>query len=220
MFKPPWLLGHRGEGAGASPPENTIQSFDAALQHGCDGFEFDVRLTRCGCPVVCHDPKVAGVTVSFATKEELPGLLQLEAVLRRYAKRAFLDIELKVPGLESELLVALAANPPEKGHVVSSFLPEVLKALRLRSGIVPLGLICEEASQLAGWRELPVQYVILHHSLARRELFGQIRDAGKLSFVWTVNDRDAMLRFRDWGVDGLISDKTELMVRTFREASN
>ena len=32
--------------------------------------------------------------------------------------------------------------------------------------------------------------------------------------VWTVNDRDAMLRFSGLGVDGIISDQTELLVRT------
>ena len=42
----------------AAVPENTFASFDLALEHGCDGFEFDVRLTGCGRAVVCHDPKV------------------------------------------------------------------------------------------------------------------------------------------------------------------
>ncbi len=217
MCKSPLLLGHRGTGARATPPENTIESFDAALQCGCDGFEFDVRMTGCGCPVICHDPEVAGVTVSLATKEALPGLLRLQHLLSRYAARSFLDIELKVPGLESAILVALAESPPEKGYVVSSFLPKVLEALRLRSAAIPLGLICDKAPQLAPWRELPVQYVILHHSLARRELLREISDAGKTSFVWTVNDRDSMLRFAEWGVDGIISDETELLVRTLKK---
>jgi glycerophosphoryl diester phosphodiesterase len=211
-------MGHRGAGARATPPENTIESFDAALHHGCDGFEFDVRLTGCGCPVICHDPKFAGVTISRANKDQLPGVLRLPDVLRRYA-RSFLDIELKVRALETAILVALAESPPEKGYVVSSFLPEVLKTMRLRSETIPLGLICDKASQLARWRELPVQYVILHHSLARRELLRDIRDAGKTSFIWTVNDRESMLRFAEWSVDGIISDETELMVRTLRAAA-
>ena len=35
-------------------------------------------------------------------------------------------------------------------------------------------------------------------------------------FVWTVNDPEAMLRLAAWGVDGIISDDTELLVRTLR----
>jgi glycerophosphoryl diester phosphodiesterase len=213
---PPLLLGHRGAGAVASPPENTIGSFDAALHNGCDGFEFDVRLAGCGCAVICHDAEVAGVRISDADQRQLGGLPQLEEVIRRYATKSFLDIELKTPGLESTVLVELAANRPEKGYVVSSFLPEVLNALRLRSETVPLGLICSKKSQLALWQDLPVQYVILHHSLVSRELVRKMSDAGKILFVWTVNDRDSMLRFADWGAAGIISDRTELMVRTFR----
>ncbi len=216
MCKSPLLLGHRGTGARANPPENTIESFDAALQHGCDGFEFDVRMTGCGCAVICHDPEFAGVTIARATKGEVSRLLRLPDVLSRYATRSFLDIELKVPGLESALLMALEENPPEKGYVVSSFLPEVLEGLRVRSAKVLLGLICDQPRQLAPWRELPVQYVILHHSLAQREVLGDIKDGGKTSLVWTVNDRDSMLRFAEWGVDGIISDETELLVRTLR----
>jgi hypothetical protein len=42
----PLLLGHRG--ARRAAPENTLAAFDLALQHGCDGFEFDVRRTLDG----------------------------------------------------------------------------------------------------------------------------------------------------------------------------
>jgi glycerophosphoryl diester phosphodiesterase len=50
-------------------------------------------------------------------------------------------------------------------------------------------------------------------------LLRDIHDAGKTSFVWTVNDRESMLRFAEWSVDGIISDETELMVRTLRAAA-
>ena len=45
------------------PREQRFASFDLALKHGFDGFEFDVRLTACGTAVVCHDPKVGGIAV-------------------------------------------------------------------------------------------------------------------------------------------------------------
>jgi hypothetical protein len=31
-----------------------------------------------------------------------------------------------------------------------------------------------------------------------------------------VNDRETMLTLADWGVDGIISDDTELLVHTFK----
>src|ERR1039458_2799906 len=77
----PLLLGHRGARALKSIPENTLASFDQALADGCDGFEFDVRLTEDEEAVVCHDAKVSGYDVSrtLATQASqlprLPGLL-------------------------------------------------------------------------------------------------------------------------------------------------
>lgn len=221
----PMLLGHRGARACASVAENTFASFDLALEQGCEGFEFDVRVTGCGRAVICHDAEVDGITVAKAGCDQLQHLPELGSVLAHYAHRAFLDIELKVKGLESQVLVALNQHVPQRGYVVSSFLPEVLSDLRVRSGSVVLGLICDNRKQLESWRDLPVRYVIPHHSLITPELIAAAHDAGHTLLAWTVNDEASMLRLRGWGVDGIISDDTELLVNTLargatgREAS-
>jgi glycerophosphoryl diester phosphodiesterase len=215
----PLLLGHRGARASRSVAENTLGSFALALEHGCDGFEFDLRLCGSGQAVVCHDAKIRGITVSRASEEQLqlPGL---EQVLALYAGRAFLDIELKVPGLEAELLRALFQHPPQRGYVVSSFLPEIILAVNARNRSIPLGIISERRKQLNRWRDLPVQYVIPHYSLLSKDLVASLRAAGKILFTWTVNNKTSMLRLGEWGVDGIISDNTELLARTFRKASS
>ena len=212
----PLLLGHRGARASAEIPENTFASFDLALKQGCDGFEFDVRLTACGTAVVSHDPKVGGITVARAQAKRLPQLPRLDEVIKGYGQRAFLDIELKVKDLESKVLTALNNFPPAQDYVVSSFLPDVLMDLEARSSTVCIGLICETAAQLARWRDLPVDCVIPHHSLVDRFLVQDIQRAGCKVFVWTVNAGETMLRLADWGVDGIISDDTKLLVRTLK----
>ena len=214
MANLPLLLGHRGARASAGVPENTFASFDLALQHGCGGFEFDVRLAACGTALVCHNPKVGKITVSGAQANQLPQLPRLSQVLQRYGQRAFLDIELKVEDLESRVLEALHEYPPRQGYVVSSFLPEVVTEMEARSASVSIGIICENPSQLARWPELPADYVIAHHSLVDERLVQKVQRAGLKILVWTVNDEEAMRRFARWGVDGLISDETELLVRT------
>jgi glycerophosphoryl diester phosphodiesterase len=214
MARLPLLLGHRGARASTAIPENTFASFDLALEHGCDGFEFDVRLLACGTPVVCHDPKFRKLTIARATAKQLPQLPRLEDVIRRYCERAFLNIELKVTDLESKVLTALGQSPPRIGYVVSSFIPDVVMNLEARSASVSIGIICESAEQLDRWRQLPVDYVIPHHSLVDRMLVQAIHHAGLKILVWTVNDREAMLHFADMGVDGIISDDTQLLVHT------
>jgi glycerophosphoryl diester phosphodiesterase len=213
----PLLLGHRGvRGRDYRVRENTIAAFDLALEHGCDGFEFDVRLAADGRAVVCHNARSAGINILKASSEKLRRLPLLEDVVIRYAERAFLDIELKVPGLESCLLSLLANYVPQRGYVVSSFLPKLLIDLRARHESMPLGLICETRQELRRWPELPIQYVIAKQSLITPKLIADLHSASKDLFAWTVNRRELMLRLRDWGVDGIISDKPDLLVAALR----
>lgn len=47
------VIAHRG--ASGHAPENTLPAFERAAVDGADAFEFDVRLSRDGAPVVMHD---------------------------------------------------------------------------------------------------------------------------------------------------------------------
>jgi glycerophosphoryl diester phosphodiesterase len=210
----PLLLGHRGARALKSIPENTLASFDQALADGCDGFEFDVRLAADGNPVVCHEPQVGEVEIAQGRVEQLAVLPQLQQVLARYQQSAFLDIELKVSGLEKVTTALLQEYSPACGFVVSSFLPEVLKAINAENSGIPLGLICETKAQLRPWSRLPVDYVIPHYKLVDQSLIRQFKDGSKKILVWTVNSSALMQRFANYGVDGIISDNTNLLCRT------
>jgi glycerophosphoryl diester phosphodiesterase len=212
--KSPLLLGHRGARAVKAIPENTVESFDQALADGCDGFEFDVRLTSDGEAVVCHDAESLGVEIARAGVEELPGLPLLKDVFARYQDRAFLDVELKVAGLERITVDLVHQHSFRRGFVISSFLPEVLLAVRAQDSAVPLGLICETKAELGRWREFPVEYVIPHQKLVGPAMIRELKAAGKRILAWTVNSAAAMRRFAEAGVDGIISDDTGRLCRT------
>jgi glycerophosphoryl diester phosphodiesterase len=209
----PLLLGHRGARAVRSIQENSLLSFDRALSDGCDGFEFDVRLTADREAVIWHDEKFKGLPIARSSAEDLSGLARLEQVLERYQQTAFLDIELKVPGLEELILWLLKKHPPERGFVVSSFLPKVLRNLRERRRQLPLGLICETQAELRQWKRIDVEYVIPQYKLVNALLIQKLKAAGKKILVWTVNPVKQMGRFADAGVDGIISDDTELLAK-------
>lgn len=49
----PFVIGHRG--AAARAPENTLASIRMAATLGASWVEFDVRLSRDGCPILFHD---------------------------------------------------------------------------------------------------------------------------------------------------------------------
>ncbi len=212
----PLLLGHRGARAVQAVPENTPASFDLALQHGANGFEFDVRRTADGRAVICHDPHRSGKEIIRTNRDSLAELPLLEEVLARYGRTAFLDIELKVVGLEEAVLASLKQYSPQAGYVLSSFLPQVVQQIHKLDEVVPLGFICDKPADFKRWKHLPISHVMPHYKLLRKDLVREIHDSGIKIFVWTVNQRNDMLRLRDWGVDAIISDDTELLVRTLR----
>ena len=73
----PLIVAHRGDSANF--PENTRVAFDAALKAGVDGIELDVRLSRDGVPLICHDDTLArmgGTTRSLRVQSAV----QIQAV--------------------------------------------------------------------------------------------------------------------------------------------
>lgn len=215
----PLLLGHRGARAARHIPENTLASFELSLQHGCDGFEFDVRGSSDGIAVICHDPVSRGLEIEKMPAKVL-ALPTLQDVLRQFASRAFLDIELKVGALEAQTIAALREHPPQKGYVISSFQPDVLTAVHELAPHVPLGLLFDRREQISmeGRASSPAKllaaWMIPHIDLIDRKLTDRFHAAGKKVMVWTANRAEQMRQFADWGVDAIISDETEVMVRS------
>ena len=95
-------VGHKG--ADHVAPGNTRESFEAALEHGVDMIEFDVLRLRDGRLVLAHDYKDAA--------KRTP--LTLDEGLDLFAGEAYagveLDVDLKLPGYEREVVEGLRAR--------------------------------------------------------------------------------------------------------------
>ena len=226
----PLLFGHRGarpisryglkDKAARVPPENTIPSFEYALAQGVDGFEFDVRLTGDQRLVICHDAWVGSRNVSASSLRSLcsSGSLFccLEDVLEAFAKRAYLDIEVKIAGIEEAVAAAVCRHRPQRGFLISSFFPEVLLRLHEVDSSLPLGYVCQRAASLSLWRKLPVVAVLPSYKLITQNLVRDIHGEGIQVFTWTVNQRSSLVQLAGWEIDGIISDDPGLLARTFR----
>jgi glycerophosphoryl diester phosphodiesterase len=213
------LLGHRG--ARLYAPENTIAAFDLSLKHGVAGFEFDVRCTRSKQSIVCHDNKLNRMVVRKSTMEQIQAKCSLdgkppclEDVLELYAGTAFLNIEVKVRGMEDVVVQAVKRFPPQRGYFISSFLPSVVRKLHDLDSSLVLGAISKSYWHLRRWKTLPVSYVVPHYGLLTPKLVGELHAAGKTVITWTVNDPQKMVSAAEMGVDGIISDDTKLLVKT------
>ena len=177
-----------------------------------------MRRTLDGRCLICHDPRLHRLAVARHPYAELakraPSACCLEDVLASFAAHAYLDIELKVPGLEQSVLESLRQNPPQCGYVVSSFAAEVV--LAVHNAGIPAGFICDRKRELARWTSLPCEVLIPNEKLTARSLVDEVHAAGKKIFVWTVNRERRMRTLAQWGVDAIISDDTALLARTLR----
>jgi glycerophosphoryl diester phosphodiesterase len=106
----PWVIAHRG--ASGLAPENTLTAFILAVEQGAHGIECDLRLTRDGHVVICHDASVQRTTNGHGLVHEhtLAELRLLDAgyafTTDRGASYPFRGLGLRVPTFE-ELLAAL-----------------------------------------------------------------------------------------------------------------
>ncbi|HEX9066140.1 MAG TPA: glycerophosphodiester phosphodiesterase family protein, partial [Streptosporangiaceae bacterium] len=77
-------------------------------------------------------------------------------------------------------------------------------AAALRSGLPGRALAPAFARRGVRCAQLPV-------SMAQAALLGRAHEAGLAVHIWTVNDRALMNSLLDLGVDGLMTDNTELL---------
>jgi glycerophosphoryl diester phosphodiesterase len=130
-------VGHKG--ADHVAPGNTAESFEAALAAGVDMIEFDVLRLRDGRLVLAHDYEDAG------SREPLT----LEEGLDHFAGEAYagveLDVDLKLPGYERDVVEGLERRGLADRALVSSAYVDSLKAIGalapgLRRGALEPGL--------------------------------------------------------------------------------
>ncbi|MBN1538673.1 MAG: glycerophosphodiester phosphodiesterase [Candidatus Thermoplasmatota archaeon] len=222
-------IGHRG--AAAHEPENTLRSFWKAIELGADMIEFDVRVCGTGEVVVIHDETVDRTTdgsgkVSDLGLDELRRLNAgsgeriplLSEVVEGFRGKVGLNIEIKGQGTAlpvAELLERCIKEHSikEEGIITSSFLPGELLDLKKALGDASVGFLFEDhpmmGLEFAG--ELGARYVLPRYDLLNAELMENARSRRQKVIVWTVNEEASILRMRNLGVDGIITDRPELL---------
>ena len=206
-------------------PENTLAGIAAALRHGSDGIEVDLRCTRDGTPVLVHDDTVSRTTDGEGEVDELSlrQLRRLDAgggeriptlreLLNATNGRALLVLEIKVAGIEEAVLSVLRRSRALDGCVVHSFLPHVVKRFRRLEPRLPASLLAT-GRNVRDWNalfretlELGANGIAIHHSAVTADV---VRGANLRELrvsTWTANRRVDIRRVAACGVDAITSD--------------
>ena len=192
---------------------------------GSSAIEFDVRKSRDGRLVVIHDSKVDRTTdgtgpVSGKTLEELKTLdagcgeriPTLEEVFENFGGRCGLVVELKEKGTEEKTVSLIKKHSLTKEVAVVSFRGDCIRSVRELDSAIPTGLItvfgfgCVKKALSLGCR-----VVATNHRFMTRRLVSEARGNGLFVCCWTVNDPKRGEKLAGMGLNGVITDKPDLL---------
>lgn len=227
----PLVIGHRG--AAGEAPENTLASFQMALQQGAEGIELDVHLSKEGELVVCHDATIDRTTdgkglihemtvseiksfdAGFRFSQQFQGqqIPLLEEVFDLVPENILINVEIKHSyggQMEVRLLEFLKQKGRLENVVISSFDHKSIRRIKQLEPSSKAGLLY--AANLiyhAGYaQQLGVDIHSLHphfQLIDKSDVDGAV-SAELAVYPYTVNHVEDMRRMIKYGVTGIITD--------------
>lgn len=174
--------------------------------------------------------QTAKANVGFDKQFPEAGIPMLEEVIKEVNGRCELVIEIKdgnsyYPGIEDKVAALIAKYDAWKWAPVHSFNDEVLFHLhekhpkvRLQKLFVIkvpwLPVMLDFGLHLGKLEDYPfVEAFSVHHSFVSQDVIDRAHRMGKQVHVWTVNDPDAARELLSIGIDGVISDRPDLIMK-------
>jgi len=222
-------VGHKG--ADHVAPGNTLASFEAALECGVDMIEFDVLRLKDGRLVLAHDHEDAHER----------GALTLDEGLDHFAGEAYgavrLDVDLKMPGYEAEVIDGLRSRGLDGRALISShYLDSLATVGELAPGMprgwsvpnvkrdytksyvlaVPAyGLLQIMRARIPGQAARAIgegrcDALMANRLLVTKRLVSAVHGAGGQLYVWTVDDPKQIARMEALGADAVITNDPRL----------
>lgn len=228
------IIAHRG--ASKYAPENTLPAFQKALEQGAQAIELDVRCTKDGIPVICHDATINRTSngkgyihrltleqlktyhfyhtfkkqfpnVTIPTLEEVLQLLQTEDVT--------LHVEIKQGPyidhtIERKILTLIYKYDLENRVIYSSFDHYSLARIHRIDPQAKLGLLFHinliDVFSYISRTNIPVYSLHFHHFYLTRDIVEKAHDRKMKVNGYTVNNRSLAKKYEELQIDGLMTD--------------
>lgn len=238
---PVLVVAHRGFSGAA--PENTLVAFQKAIELGSDMIELDVHLSKEGEVVVIHDSTLERTTqgqgkiidhtlqelgqldagVKFSPQFAGERIPTLKEVLDLAHGKIEVNIEIKSGFLEPYTIHDLADRTLEAvenagmlPHVLfSSFNPVALERIWKKNPKAYVALLfsqpwnsLEEVTKGKSYSTLNLRDIHL-----TKEKIALLKRQNLRVNVYTVNSEEGMNQFISWGVDGIITNYPNLLIR-------
>ena len=222
---------HRG--SRGKYPENTLLSFEKAIEEGAHGIEIDIHMTKDGEIVVIHDETLNATTngSGFIKDHNLQDIKALDAgqgnkvptleeVYKLLSGSSIeLNVEIKTylinyPDIERKALDIADKFGEGRKIVYSSFhLPTILRMKKLSKSaniawLLGRNYMLPHPADYMETLELEALHLEKGMILSNPDHFKGIYDKIR---VWTVNEIDDMRKLLELGVDAIITDYPDLL---------
>jgi len=226
------IIAHRG--ASAFARENTIESFQKAIEMGADMIEFDVRRTKDHVLVAHHDELMEGKPIKDLAYEEIRKMARdqrfplatLEEVLQCTKEKIKLDVELKEEGYEKQCVELLLKYFNKDQFIITSFHDSCVKRIKedypdLKVGLIlgisrpkfPTFTLLSELFPMRRCKKAGADFLVPNWELLKFGFLERMKRENIPVFIWTVNDEEMIRKFlRDERVDGIITDQPDLAI--------
>lgn len=224
------VIAHRG--ASAYEQDNTLESFQRAIDQNADMIEFDVRKTKDDVIIAFHDATINRRPIGTLTFAELNTITEqkgfrvptLEEVLQTTRRRIKLDIEFKETGYETDIMKIIENYCSEADFMVTSFKDHCLSSVKKICSDITTGLLIGEErfnhflltnksvkNLMERCRKTQADFIAPSMTLLRFGFLRHVERLKKSLVVWTVNDSDTMSKlFRNDYVAAIITDKPDV----------
>lgn len=226
------IIAHRGYSG--LYPENTMLSFQKAVEAGCDEIELDVQLTKDNVLVIIHDESIKRTTdgEGLLRKYTFAELQKFNAAELQKKEFDFLpipsfeeylawvkttnvttNIELKnskfyYTNLEKKVIDLLTSYEMLDKVMFSSFNHLSMAKCKQLAPEVPCGILTEREIGNAGYYAKSNGMECYHPDITRltTTVVNNCKKHGILVNAWTVNDMGHLKKLYDWGLSGAITN--------------
>jgi len=227
------IIAHRG--ASSVAPENTMAAFQKAIDFGADYYELDVRASKDDTLMVIHDRTLDRTTTGTGSFHDFT-----YRQLRAFDAGSWFGEEFKgekIPTLRESLQLAMDNKIKVcveiKDYDKTPLVVELIEEMNAEKSVI---IFCFDFDAVALSKEMNPKIPVLYlHSQIEEEHLQDIKEiggemagsgsgkpddiidkahAGDLEFwVWTVNKIDDMKALIDRGVDGIITNYPQELIK-------
>ena len=230
------IISHRGRTSRKSA-DNTLASVNDAIELKVEMVEVDIRQTKDSQIVCFHDPDIHGELIRDLDYSEIiekdSQIPTLEQVLWSAKGKIGIEIELKEPGYELEVVSIARDYFNYDKFVLKSFHPQVVERVKEIDQKIFAGLLVgsafsleqlfftlKEAFTSTNFKQTNADFISPYYKIFEAGWFSRFTRNNVPIQVWTVNDVESIRTLINQQVHSIITDIPEVAIGIRESLSN